>query len=464
MLRKRGVFLKKSFKIRVFIPLLLLFLIPIVLLNFMHYEFDLLKLKNEPLFLIISVIFIIFGFEAILFVTKNMIRPINILLDAYNSILNEEDIKVKENNINHLSRAFDDMRKIIEIRTNRFLFMKKFNEDILNNIDTGIITADISGNIISLNESANSLISYLLDKNAKKDIIKVFNDHILKTLKTNKNINEIIEFELKSDILYFDISTTIMKNSSNENSGIICSFKDITKRKKLENKIERIDKLASLGELSAALAHEIRNPLSGIKMSAQVLNKRFKKYNQDESNEKLFKGIVKEIDRLDNLIKDILSFSKHKTIKQEKIELKEFIKNSLKFFINDVEKKDINIKLDIKEAKFINFDKNQLTQIFLNLISNALKAVEQNGNILIKISDYDNKYIKCEVIDDGKGIEKENIKKIFNPFFTTNEDGTGLGLSVVFELLNANDANIEVENNNDKGCTFKLFLPIYRGS
>ncbi|WXR60524.1 ATP-binding protein [Peptostreptococcaceae bacterium AGR-M142] len=455
--------MKKSFRTRVLIPLLLLLLIPIVLLNFMHYGFDLSKLKNEPLFFIISVIFIVFGFEAILFVTNNMIKPINILLDAYNSILNEEDIKTKENSINHLSRAFDDMKKIIEIRTNRFLFMKKFNEDILKNIDTGIITADINGNIISLNESANNLISCLLDSNSKNDIIRVFNNQILNTLKTNHNINEIIEFELKSDILYFDISTIIMKNSSNENSGVICSFKDITKRKKLENKIERIDKLASLGELSAALAHEIRNPLSGIKMSAQVLSKRFKKYNQDESNEKLFEGIIKEIDRLDNLIKDILSFSKHKTIKQEKIELRTFIENSLKFFINDFEKKDVNIKLDIKEDKFIYFDKNQLTQIFLNLISNALKAVEQNGNILIQMSDYDNKYIKCEVIDDGKGIEKENLKKIFNPFFTTNEDGTGLGLSVVFELLNANDANIEVENNNDKGCNFKLFLPIYKG-
>jgi signal transduction histidine kinase len=429
----------------------------------MHYGFDLIKLKNEPLFLIISVIFIVFGFEAILFVTNNMIKPINILLDAYNSILNEEDIKTKEHNINHLSKAFDDMKKIIEIRTNRFLFMKKFNEDILKNIDTGIITADINGDVISLNESANNLITHLLDLNSREDIIKIFNNQILNTLKTNKNINEIIEFELKSDILYFDISTIIMKNSSNQNSGVICSFKDITKRKKLENKIERIDKLASLGELSAALAHEIRNPLSGIKMSAQVLSRRFKKYNQDESNEKLFEGIIKEIDRLDNLIKDILSFSKHKTIKQEQIELKSFIENSLKFFINDFEKKDINIKLDIKEDKFIYFDKNQLTQIFLNLISNALKAVELKGNILIRVSNYNDKYVKCEVIDDGRGIEKENIKKIFNPFFTTNEDGTGLGLSVVFELLNANDANIEVENNNDKGCNFKLFLPIYRG-
>ncbi|MCT4584135.1 MAG: ATP-binding protein [Peptostreptococcaceae bacterium] len=455
--------MKKSFRIRVFIPLLLLFLIPIILLNFMHYGFDLIKLKNEPLFLIISVIFIVFGFEAILFVTNNMIKPINILLDAYNSILNEEDIKTKEHNINHLSKAFDDMKKIIEIRTNRFLFMKKFNEDILKNIDTGIITADINGDVISLNESANNLITHLLDLNSREDIIKIFNNQILNTLKTNKNINEIIEFELKSDILYFDISTIIMKNSSNQNSGVICSFKDITKRKKLENKIERIDKLASLGELSAALAHEIRNPLSGIKMSAQVLSRRFKKYNQDESNEKLFEGIIKEIDRLDNLIKDILSFSKHKTIKQEQIELKSFIENSLKFFINDFEKKDINIKLDIKEDKFIYFDKNQLTQIFLNLISNALKAVELKGNILIRVSNYNDKYVKCEVIDDGRGIEKENIKKIFNPFFTTNEDGTGLGLSVVFELLNANDANIEVENNNDKGCNFKLFLPIYRG-
>lgn len=455
--------MKKSFRIRVFIPLLLLFLIPIILLNFMHYGFDLIKLKNEPLFLIISVIFIVFGFEAILFVTNNMIKPINILLDAYNSILNEEDIKTKEHNINHLSKAFDDMKKIIEIRTNRFLFMKKFNEDILKNIDTGIITADINGDVISLNESANSLITHLLDLNSREDIIRIFNNQILNTLKTNKNINEIIEFELKSDILYFDISTIIMKNSSNQNSGVICSFKDITKRKKLENKIERIDKLASLGELSAALAHEIRNPLSGIKMSAQVLSRRFKKYNQDESNEKLFEGIIKEIDRLDNLIKDILSFSKHKTIKQEQIELKSFIENSLKFFINDFEKKDINIKLDIKEDKFIYFDKNQLTQIFLNLISNALKAVELKGNILIRVSNYNDKYVKCEVIDDGRGIEKENIKKIFNPFFTTNEDGTGLGLSVVFELLNANDANIEVENNNDKGCNFKLFLPIYRG-
>ncbi|MBM7871687.1 nitrogen fixation/metabolism regulation signal transduction histidine kinase [Clostridium pascui] len=424
-------------------------------------------------YLILIVISIFISLQAILFLIDSFSKPISILLEGYNDVItgkpkNNTDIKM-EDELGLLGEAFNEMKQQIAIGSNKFLQMKRFNEDILRSISTGIITADMCGKIKNYNDAASDIIEKLMCLNEKKPkIIKTLMMQINATIERMDYINRIEcfnEYDTKESV-YLDITTSLMKNSSGECIGVICSFNDITNRKKIEESVERIDRLTSLGELTAALAHEIRNPLSGIKMSAQILNKRLIS-NLKASEQNLFEAIIKETDRLDLLITDLLNFSKPRIPKFQIIDVSEILDRALLFSDKKIREKEarVSVNYDTKGAQ-VYFDKGQLLQIFLNIISNALDAIDVKGDLKISVEnpiERDDKCILVSFEDNGLGISKENINKIYDPFFTTKESGTGLGLSVVHKLATANNGNIEIESIELVGTIVKVYLPKYRG-
>jgi len=427
---------------------------------------------NKP-YLILIFISIIISLEVILFLTESFSKPITILLEGYNNIISgnfQRDINIKrKDELGLLGQAFNEMKNQISIRTNKFLQMKRFNEDILRNISTGIITTDLDGKIRNYNHVASNIIEKVMSLGEKKpQIIRVLMTQINETINRMEEINRIEHF-YKSDTkesVYIDITTSLMKNSSGEYMGVMCSFNDITKRKNIEESVERINRLTSLGQLTAALAHEIRNPLSGIKMSAQILNKRLLKHlNTSEKN--LFKIIIKEIERLDSLITDLLNFAKPKIPKLQIVDVGDTLEKTLLFSEKKIREKQILVNVEHKADDMrAYFDKGQLSQIFLNIISNALNAMDNEGILKITVDnprDREDKFILVIFEDNGCGIKKENINKIFDPFFTTRESGTGLGLSVVHKLITSNNGDIEVKTREAFGTTVKIYLPRYGG-
>lgn len=433
--------------------------------------FDVLNTYKPYLILIVVSIFI--SLQAIIFLIDSFSKPISILLEGYNDVIsgnskNNIDIK-SEDELGLLGEAFNEMKKQIAIGSNKFLQMKRFNEDILRSISTGIITADMCGKIKNYNDAASDIIERVMcldEKNPK--IIQTLMIQINETIERMDSINRIEhfnEYDTKESV-YLDITTALMKDSSGECIGVICSFNDITNRKKIEESVERIDRLTSLGQLTAALAHEIRNPLSGIKMSAQILNKRLAS-DLKTSEQNLFEAIIKETERLDLLITDLLNFSKPRIPKFQIIDVLEILNRALLFSDKKIREKNaiVSMNYDINGAQ-IYFDKGQLLQIFLNVISNALDAMDIKGNLKISVEkpiERDDKCILVSFEDNGCGITKENINKIYDPFFTTKESGTGLGLSVVHKLATANNGNIEIESIESVGTIVKVYLPEYRG-
>lgn len=423
-------------------------------------------------YLILIIISMVISLQVILFLTDSFSKPIAILLEGYNDIIsgnfkNDIDIKRKDE-LGLLGEAFNEMKKQISIGSNKFLQMKRFNEDILRSISTGIITADMSGKIKNYNDAASDIIERVMCLNEKKPkIIKILMMQINETIERMDSVNRIEyfnEYDTKESV-YLDITTSLMKNNSGECIGIICSFNDITNRKKIEENVERIDRLTSLGQLTAALAHEIRNPLSGIKMSAQILNKRLC-IHLKTSEQNLFEAIIKETERLDLLITDLLNFSKPSIPKSQIIDLVEVLNRALLFSDKKIKEKEakVSVDYDIKDT-LVYFDKGQLLQIFLNIISNALDAIDINGSLGISVKmpvENDNAYILVSFEDNGCGISKENINKIFDPFFTTRESGTGLGLSVVHKLVIENSGNIQIESIESVGTVVKIYLPKHR--
>jgi len=219
----------------------------------------------------------------------------------------------------------------------------------------------------------------------------------------------------------------------------------------------RADKLATIGELAAGAAHEIRNPLTAIKSSLQYL----KTKSQDEKQTNLLNSALKETGRIDEILSGLLSFSRPSEIKKEKENLLETLEESLQLISFQVKNQKIKVTLDFPSAPvFLNGDKAQLKQLFLNLFLNSLQAMKDGGELKIEVNSSADGKALVSIADTGEGIPEENLDKIFDPFFTTKKGGTGLGLSICYGIVQSHQGEIEVKSKIGQGTTALIKLPL----
>ena len=217
-------------------------------------------------------------------------------------------------------------------------------------------------------------------------------------------------------------------------------------------------KLASIGEMAAKLAHQIRNPITGISNAIEIIVK--------ESKDAQYISVLKEIQhqakRINNSITSILKYSRKKDLIFEKNDINEVIKSLVPFLKNIIDGKQIQLNLNFDEnIPDIKFDRVQMEDVLLNVVLNAIQAIEEKGSVTIGTKfNYPENYIFISVSDSGTGIPEENLSSVFHPFFTTKKEGTGLGLAVVKDILDKHGAEISVENNKTGGCTFTISMPV----
>jgi signal transduction histidine kinase len=215
-------------------------------------------------------------------------------------------------------------------------------------------------------------------------------------------------------------------------------------------RMSRADKLATIGELAAGAAHEIRNPLTGIKSFLQYLDA--KELSEKES--KILKNALEETDRIDDILSALLSFSRPSETKKEKIDLKAVLKESLDLMAFQVRKQKIQVLREFPASPVImNADKSQLKQLFLNIFLNSLQAMKKGGELKVEITSPTSQDITIAVYDTGEGISEENLDKIFDPFFTTKKGGTGLGLSICYGIVQSHQGEIRVKSTLSEGTT-----------
>lgn len=426
-------------------------------------------LEIQKYLLLIAIIFLVISMQSIIFIAHSISKPIKNFAEMCKTIeLSNLKDKIKINRsdeIGILANSFNSMIDELNTSTEKLIEMKKFNEDILKNISIGIMTTDENGTLLSINEAGKEILNKY---NHNDEIYSELNKQIIATILERKSINTVITFPtiVNGKTIYFDVSTSLLKLENNDMSGAICSFNDITRRKTLENNIVRVDRLASVGQFAAGLAHEIRNPLTGIKTSIQVIKNRLLPKN-DPSSVELIDGVTYEIDRINNLVTELLDFSKPKKSNHKKENIIDILKKSLDLTIESMNRKKINTHLDIHcHDAYVLVDKGQAEQIFINIITNAIDAMDNQGQFSITI---ENTFIEqCPFVlivftDNGTGMDKEITKKVFDPFFTTKSKGTGLGLSVVSKLVEENNGKIEIESIENVGTKVKIYLPLYIG-
>jgi signal transduction histidine kinase len=225
-----------------------------------------------------------------------------------------------------------------------------------------------------------------------------------------------------------------------------------------EEELKNKQKLASIGEMSARLAHEIRNPVTGIGNAIEIII--------EETEDNQYKPVLEEIrrqaNRVNKAISNLLNYSRSKDLNMQECEINEIIQSVVFFLNNQAVSKKIYFQVDLgKDVPLFRFDPEQIENVLLNLGMNAIQTIGNEGIIEISSTfDPRRKRVCVSVKDNGKGIPEDKIKDIFNPFFTMRTEGTGLGLAIAKEIIEMHHGEISAENNPDKGCTFHISLPI----
>ncbi len=445
----------------------------------MSYSLNKNDLFNEVIdshqyIIIIALIALILSIWASFFISSNISKPIKILAEhcdriVADGIYKERIVTNRNDEIGKLADAFNNVLDTVQNNTDRLIESIKFNEDILRNVSAGIITADHHGSILSINQSAENFLNQESEKISR--VKEYLHNQIKETLNTRMKINKIISFEdgHRGNKKYLDVTTSLLIGGDGSISGAICSFNDITERKRIENSMSTLDRLTTIGQFASGIAHEVRNPLAGMKISIQVLKNRLCKEDNETniSNNKLFNGVLFEIDRLNNLITDLLDFAKPSIPNFEKTDLMEVLDRSLNIIRNNVKENNIEINIENNCGKvFAYVDKAQTEQIFINVINNALNAMNKEGTLNIIFNNCQEgkeKFLEIIFHDNGCGIPPEDIERVFNPFFTTDSEGTGLGLSVVYELVISNQGEIDIQSAVNEGTKVIIKFPVNGG-
>lgn len=365
--------------------------------------------------------------------------------------------------IKHLEKKYSDIRELID--------------RVVQSSVSAIMAADRKGEIILMNKAAEELFGYSVsDANlvniedfyppgVAREIMKKLRDKNIaeagKLPSTQVNIitkgGELIPVEMTAAIIYED----------GKESATAAIFNDLRERQAVQKKLEETEnqlfqseKLASLGRLSAGVAHEINNPLTSILLYGNIMREKLEESHHLSNN---LDYILEDAERCKDIVKNLLAYSRQTRPTKEVFYLNNLVGESLRL-IRD-QKLFMNVKIirDLDECQIlINADKNQLCQVLINLIINACDAMEGKGTLILKTyrNRKENKaYI--EVTDTGSGIPQENLSKVFDPFFTTKDigKGTGLGLSMAYGILEENHGKISIKETGPDGTTMLLELP-----
>ncbi len=342
---------------------------------------------------------------------------------------------------------------------------KKFSENVLNSSINGILTVDIFGRITSLNPAVEKMFGMSKGELINGFIWDIFKlpDWVESTRKAvfqKVNIKG-LEFTPESDETILSVNTSHIMNEAEDLIGFMFLIQDITSERKRDEYLQRVNRLISLGELAAGVAHEIRNPLTGIGVVLDLLSR--KKLPQRDL--KLINEANGEIERLENLISDLLTFARPKKFNFELAEIGNIV-NSIYSLINE-QCNHLGIKMLINVSDDVDslyVDQERIRQGLLNIVINAIQAMPSGGKLIINASNLASgqgpaDHIKITISDTGIGIPNENKDRIFDPFFTTNNEGTGLGLSITHSIIKEHNGFVKVDSEEGKGTEFTIILP-----
>ena len=342
---------------------------------------------------------------------------------------------------------------------------RDYTRQVIASMAHGVLSIDTAGKVVSSNQQALSLLGMSATAIDHLDLQTVFDFQetgIAQTIHQGVPVmnREVRYHRDKGDALPLLLTVTPIQDEAGSRNGAVVVLRDMSNIKRLEEKVRRAEKLAAVGRLAAGVAHEIRNPLSSLRGFAYLLGRGHGK----ETPEREYADVmVREIDRINHVVTDLLNFSRPMAIEPEATKLADLIDHVVSLVSADAKNHGIEIHVDCESGiPPMSLDPNQITQALLNLMLNAINAMETGGAVGIRASvSHEGEGVEIQVEDNGPGIDPDVQEKIFEPFYTTGERGTGLGLAMVRKIAENHDGGVGVESppqGKASGTRFTLFL------
>jgi two-component system sensor histidine kinase PilS (NtrC family) len=374
------------------------------------------------------------------------------------------------------SFVVEQQKKLVSLLSEKedaFEQLDTLYSSIVESVSAGIMTIDLQGRVKSFNSAAEEITGLMFSQIKDRSIDKIFinisdviyrkteGDRRSKSVDNNKKnrFEAVVPLkEGKQMVLGFSFSPLI--DRSGKEIGKILIFQDLTHIKEMEGEVERSKRLAMIGEMSAVLAHELRNPLASISGSIQLLKKDLKLTGTDE---RLMDIVLRGKDHLENLARDFLLLARPSMDKRAVMDMKEIIDDlieSIRFGPDWNE--DVTIETVLCEHNEVYGNETEIRQVFLNIIVNALQSMPDGGKLEVTsrgMKRDGNEVLEISISDTGCGIEEDNLKKIQEPFYTTKEMGTGLGLAIVNRVIESNMGEFKVESEVNKGTICTISIP-----
>lgn len=323
---------------------------------------------------------------------------------------------------------------------------------ILRSMTSGLISVDREGVIVTFNEAAENISG--IDKS---DAIATPLDEILTNVAAVEETARLTLTRKDGNTLPVEVTVTDLWIDKEKTGGKIYLIQDRSELERMEQEVQAAERLALLGRFAAGVAHEIRNPLASISGSIELLRQ---SASLEGENERLMNIVLREVERLDRLINEILVFARPSKPDFKSLTLNNLINEVCELFSHDHPQLEVVQSVDLSVV--VRADDQKLRQVMLNLLLNAQDALKGTGRIEIGLAQ-ENGFAVISVADHGKGMERETRDRLFEPFFTTKPGGTGLGMAIVNQIVADHGGRIEVDSALDKGTTFRILLPQKNG-
>lgn len=366
----------------------------------------------------------------------------------------DDEIGTLVDSFNQMTRDLKQINLEVERRG-------RYMETLLANITAGVISVDPTGNVTTINKTAEQILGIKREQVLGKNYGLVFHSEHLQVLREiiehvrgRASVEREVKIPLPDQILTVMVTATTLRGEEGNILGIMVFLEDITQ-------IQKVQRMEAWREVARRIAHEIKNPLTPIQLSAERLRKRYSKLLEGNGAilDKCTSTIIKQVEELKNLVNEFSQFARLPAAELIPNNLNEIVKEAL--FLFQEGHRGINFQFQREELPSLELDRDQIKRALINLLDNAVAAVEEKGEI--KISTAYNPVsgiVHLEVADDGCGLAAEVRARIFEPYFSTKKDGTGLGLAIVSAIVADHRGYIRVRPNDPKGTRFIIELPV----
>lgn len=407
----------------------------------------------------IAVFLLILVFFGNRYLAGYIVRPLQVIVARVNEMANgnlgvRADVK-RNDELGHLADCINSMSQNLQVYTEELKSLFEHNS-------AAIFSFDLQGNCQDMNPVAEKLIGYTAEEMRNVNMLTIVAEQDIK--RTKRHYVKAASGESQGYQVHvvnrcgqqIELGAKTVPIVVNEKIvGFYSIAKDITESKKTEEILRKSDKLAIVGQLAAGVAHEIRNPLTAIKGFVQLIQ------SSSDAKREYFEIMMSELDRIEFIINEFLVLAKPQAVNFQHKDLRVLLQNIIAIVDTQAIMSGVQIVMNAEpDLPLIECEENQLKQVFINVLKNSIEAMHRGGTIRIEVKRLDDDHVRVRTIDEGSGIPPERIQKLGEPFYTTKEKGTGLGLMMSYKIISEHQGKINITSELDKGTTVDVILPV----